>query len=540
MASLNNEQLDDPLIFDGCPDFSGGQYSNRPAGVLTSSQYLLGLNIDIKTKLAVTRRGTMALPAPAGSRIQALQWFSTPALSETIAIAGGAAYKYDENTWTLIAGYTAAGGGTPQIGTAQLINNVYIADATTNLFSWDGATMTDLGSGDNTHPPQGSIVTSASSRLFLAGNPAVPDAITASQALAAGWANNTLQIRIGAGDGDPIVALVGWDSSQIVVFKRNSVYIMTADPAVTATDLSQATVTKVTDVLGCVAQRSACVVGSDVWFLSDSGVRSIKRVLAQDQREVSQAISEPINDLIQRINPAAAGKCAAGYWDNKYMLSVPLDNATEPNAVLVFDTLQQTWAGYWTGWAPLCFCLTKPGGNQRLNFGQPDGSIWRWLDYIPVENEDAATFQDGGSPTGAGNFIHTRLESCGMKFGDGSVNIGAGGVGFTDSLSPKALFNVETTFYLSEAPVDVALSFDQGIELPLALAVDTTGGSVLLLPFLLPQILSSIQVKRRAFPCRQFNPFRELQVALDAPMGKLAVRTIQASAFSDTVLPEER
>lgn len=533
MATLNNDQLDDPLIFDGCPDFSGGQFSNRPAGTLSSTQYLLGLNVDIKTKLAVTRRGTIALPSPNPSRIQALQWFSTPSLSQTLAISGGTAWSFDENSWTSISGYTAAGGATPQIGTAQLINLIYIADATSNLFSWDGTTMVDLGNGMDTQPPQGSIVIAATSRLFCAGNPAVPDEITASQALAAGWANNTLQIRIGAGDGDPIVSLVGWDSSQVVVFKRNSVYIMTADPGVTATDLSQATVTKVTDVLGCVARGSACVVGSDVWFLSDSGVRSIKRVLAQDEREVSQAISEPISDVIQRINPASAAKCAATYWDNKYMLSVPLDNAAEPNAVLIFDTLQQTWSGYWTGWAPLVFSLTKPSGNQRLNFGQPDGSLLRWLDYIPVDNEDVTTFQDAGAA------IETRLESCGLKFGDGAVNIGAQGVGFTDSAAPKSLFNVEPTFFQSQTIVNVSLAFDQGIELPLANSVDTTGGTVLILPFILPQVLSGTQVKRRSFPCRQFNPFREVQVVLDSPMGKLAARSIMASAFSETVQPQE-
>ncbi len=546
MAALNNEQLDDPLLFDASPDFSGGMASNRPASALDPSQYALGVNLDIKTKLAVTRRGTISLGTPSGgviAPIQGLQWFSTPSQAYLIAISNAALSKWDESTWTQITGYAAASGLATQIGTAQLVNKLYIADAATNLYSWDGATLTDLGTGAVNQPPRGNLILSHTNRLWMAGVAAVPDALYASVFLAETWDTQNLSIRIGDGDGDPIVGLAPWDSYQVIVFKRSSIYIVAADPAQTsglssALGLVNATVTKVTDAIGCVSARSIAVVGSDVWFLSDTGVRSIRRVFAQAQREVSSALSEPIQDIVQRIASTASSAACAAFWDNKYLLGAPLDGSLVCNAVLVFDTLRQAWAGYWTGWSPTAFCLTKFGGNPRLQIGQAGGSVLRWLDYITVDNEIESSFQDGTSLAGAGGAsIATQLVTRGFTFGDGAANVNARGVSFTDGFSPKSPFSVESVFHQSEASADLAAIFDQGQPIPLASALDSSAGSPLLLPFTLPAVVNAVQVRRRIFAARHFNRCREMQISITSPQNKLAVRSIAASAFADTTEP---
>lgn len=537
MATLNNEQLDDPLVFDGIADFSGGQASNRPANLLSVSQSLTLQNVDIKTKLAVTRRGTISLGAPTPSRIQGLQWFSTPSVAFTLAIAGGSLWKYNETIWASVSGYTAAGGSTVQVGMTQLIDTIYIADAATDLYSWDGTTMTDLGTGSNL-PPQGNLILAHTNRLWCAGNPAVPDQLNASTALVGGWDTTYLSIRIGAGDGDPITGLAPWDSSQIVVLKRNSVYIVQADPVETAggsgAPLSNATITKVSDI-GCVGGRAWALVGTDIFFLSDTGVHSLRRVISSnsDAREVGPALSEPLADVIQEINWAAAGRCAGFFWDNKFLLSLPLNGAADPNSVLVYDTLQLGWSGIWVGWAALQFLITKASGLERLNFGQPDGSVWRWLDYIPLSSETAATFQDAGAN------IPTLVESRGFIFGDGAMNIGAQGIGFVDSQSPKSPFSVSAEFFQSQANASLSVELDQGDQLPVSTGFDTSGGSALLLPFLLPQTLSSNASFLRTFPMRQFNRFRCLQVVINTVAGKLSLRSLAAKAFADTIPPEQ-
>lgn len=531
MPQLNSDALDDPIVMDAVPDFSGGMRSNSPAGNLEQNQYSLGINIDIKTKLAVTRRGTSSLGAPVASACQGLAWYSVPtdgsnpAFAYLVSINNAALYKYNEASWATF-GSAVGAASEAQIGMAQLINKLYIASISKNLQSWDGASQVDLGdgTGDPTKPPKGcNLILSHTNRLWLSGQAIIPDGLWASQALAAGWANNYLMIQIGGGDGDPIIGIAPWDGYQIVVFKRNSIYIVAADPVLTAGDsthtLSNATVTKISDVVGCVAARSICVVGADVWFLSDSGVRSVRRVLAQDQREISNAISEPINDVIERIDLGAASNCAAFFWDNKYMLSVGLDGATAPNAVLVFDTLRQAWSGIWTGWAVLQFALSKASGNERLNLGQPNGSVLRWLDYIPLDSENETTYED------AGVLIATEMDTRGMLFGDGYAD--------------KSGMQTEVVFYQSRANADLQLNFDQGVSQPLASGFLTAGGIPLLLPFDLPAIVDSTQIKRRAFSTRAFNRFREQQVVITSPMDKLAIRAVTSAAFPETLSPEQ-
>lgn len=537
MPSLNNEQLDDPLVFDGISDFSGGQASNRPANLLGPLESLTLTNVDIKTRLAVTRRGTQTLGSPTASMIQGMFYFSTPSFGYIFAIAGGTPWKYDETGWTAISGYTSSD-STSYVGIAQVINKLYIADAGTNLFSYDGSSFVDLGTG-STNPPTGSIVLAHTNRLFCAGNTTVPDQLNASTPIAIAWDTTNLSIRVGAGEGDPIMALAPWDGFQIVVFKRNSTYIVTADPSLTGSNgstnnLTNATITKITDI-GCVGPRAWALVGSDIYFLTDTGIRSLRRVITAntDAREVGPAMSEPVNDVIDRINWLQSKYCAGFFWQNKFFISLPIDNAALPNTVLVYDTFVGAWAGTWTGWQPVQFLLSKASGLERMNFGQPDGTVWRWLDYIPVNDELDSTFQDAGA------FIATTIESRGFTFGDGAVNVGAGGPTFVDSQSYKSPFNVSAEFYQSSATASLSVEFDQGTGFTVNDSFITSGGMPLLLDFLLPAIISSSASKIRTFPTRQFNRFREIQVVVQSSAQKLSLRSLAVKAFADTIPPEE-
>ena len=152
---------------------------------------------------------------------------------------------------------------------------------------------------------------------------------------------------------------------------------------------------------------------------TDTGIRSVRRVITAntDAREIGPAQSEPVNDVIDRINWSQARSCAGFFWQNKFAISLPLDGAQDPNFVLVFDTFVGSWAGLWTGWAPIQFFLSRAGNPQANELRAAGRTVWRWLDYIPVDDEVDDTFQD------AGTIIPTTIESRGFTFGDGTVNI---------------------------------------------------------------------------------------------------------------------
>ncbi|NBW23352.1 MAG: hypothetical protein EBR82_86955 [Caulobacteraceae bacterium] len=66
-----------------------------------------------------------------------------------------------------------------------------------------------------------------------------------------------------------------------------------------------------------MAEATAVQVNSDIFFLSDDGIRSLIRSAADDFTSVGLPISEVVKDVIQSINTAAIGVCTA-HQINKY------------------------------------------------------------------------------------------------------------------------------------------------------------------------------------------------------------------------------
>jgi hypothetical protein len=531
---LNLDTLDDRVLVDACTGFAGGQCSYGPPDQLPPTQAARLVNIDIRDGTAATRRGAESLgDLPSGSGaslpVQGLGWFDTPAAEYLVAAANARLWKWDGTGWTLLNGYTAV---TPaaQVCLVQLINKLYIADGASNLHEWDpaGAGLTDLGhvtaSGN---PPQGlHFLLAAAGRLWGAGLSGSPDALWASELFAAGvtgWSSSFGSIRIGQGEGDPITGLAELDDYQVVVFKRNSIYIVRADPADTADyssgpGLANCTVTKISDTIGCVSHRSIARLGSDVWFLSDGGVFSIARVLAEKDREVKAAVSLPVQDLIERINDRVAVSAAAIVWENRYLLALPLDDALTPNAVLVWNTQRNAWSGTWEGWAPTCWAMSKGEGHERLNFGRADGAAWRWLDYLPATNEVESTYQDAGAS------VPTLIETRALTF--------------HETVCEKSPLSVQTEFFGSRAAATVAVRLDEEPPITLQAEIGTRPGE-LLLPFAPPAVLPGGGVKRRAFGAQHLAPFRSLQAVISSPAGKLVLRSITATAFANTMRLEQ-
>lgn len=517
MPKLNNNTLDDPIRTDACPGFAGGQRSFGPPDQLAATEAAELLNVDIRDGTATTRRGSITLGDPLASRIQGLCWYDTPAVEYLVACSGGQLFRWDENGWESFSSYASADDAAP-VCFAQLDDVLYIADGLTPLASWDGTTLGEVTA------PMGALLLSSSNRLWLAGIADATDALCASKVLdGAAWDDTNLRVRIGAGEGDPITGLAEWDDHQIVVFKRNSIYIVRADPALTSgddatTSLAHAEVTKISDTIGCLSHRSIARVGSDLWFLSDGGVFSIGRVLAQATRELKEAVTGPVEDIIQRMHWSAAHTAAAIVWENRYLLSLPLDGSSTPNAVLVYHAQRKAWSGLWTGVDAVDWAVSKAAGHERLNFGRADGSVRRWLDSTARANEVEATFQD------AGVNIATRITTRAMNLGE--------------PVCEKSGLSVQAEFFESQAAATVAVRLNEDEPIPLARDFATSAGS-LILPALPPATLPGLGVKRKAFGTQRLTPFRSLQAVISSPAGKLGLRAVFATGFVNTVRLEE-
>lgn len=190
--------------------------------------------------------------------------------------------------------------------------------------------------------------------------------------------------RINQGSEDELVAIQKIDTTTIVAFKSNSIYVI-SNLYGNATD---AILDEITREYGAVSAKSTVQVGSDVWFLSSKkGICSLSVAAHGKINAVQLPISEHIQPLIDRINWNHASKAVAATYGNRFYCAVCIDGATENNAILIYDFLQNAWSGYDTG-ADIIevkeFLEMEFQGKRRLFFLSTDGFINLYDDNISV------------------------------------------------------------------------------------------------------------------------------------------------------------
>jgi len=146
------------------------------------------------------------------------------------------------------------------------------------------------------------------------------------------------QYRFNAGEADFTVGLHSFSEDNLMVFNRNSIHLIS-----NTTSLQAASTKLLTDEVGCVARKSIEQVGNQVIFLSDNGVYSTQFFDEYNLRGTETPLSEPINETIKRINKDQSSQAVAVYFDNRYFVAVPLDDALRNNAILIYNFLNKQW-----------------------------------------------------------------------------------------------------------------------------------------------------------------------------------------------------
>ena len=194
---------------------------------------------------------------------------------------------------------------------------------------------------------------------------------------------------------DEITALAAHNNFLIIFGKRQILlYNNAQDPAAMSL---QDTITGV----GCIARDSVVNTGTDVLFLSDTGVRSLMRVIQEKSAPLRDISINVRDDLVQEANSEVAKEIKAVYSDKEafYLLSFP-SNST----VYCFDmrsTLQNGGARVttWNSLVPTAFLYTR---TKDLLFGLA-GYIGSYTGYTdnssPYLMQYYTNYFDFGSPT---------------------------------------------------------------------------------------------------------------------------------------------
>ena len=196
-------------------------------------------------------------------------------------------------------------------------------------------------------------------------------------------------------NNDPIVAIADHNGFLIIFCTRHIViYNNPVDP-------SQMTLQDVIVGTGCLARDSVVSIGTDLLFLSSTGVQSLQRVIQEKSlpfRDISKNVRD---DLLSLVASETAKNIKAAYFptDAFYLLSLPGSGFT-----FCFDTrgMLQNGAARTTIWKqinPTAFCLTqnrelligKPGYIGKYNLYEDDGAKYRMTYFTNYFDFGSAT-----------------------------------------------------------------------------------------------------------------------------------------------------
>jgi hypothetical protein len=446
---------------------------------------------------------------------------------------------------TVTIGTPTAGYGTTATAIATVVNNKVTAITVTNAGSGylTAPSVTITGGGGSGAAATANISTqlaptglrlikSFTNRLFAVGTGEDRNTLYASDILDPEIWKTTNSIIVGGDDGEDIIAIQPFYGFQIIVFKRNKIYLVDVTPSTTVTSgtsvlsltnsAAEWTVQTVSNRIGCIAGRSVALVNKDVFFLANDGIRSVSRSLADDFSTVGLTISEPVKDIIARINRSFIETCNATFHNNRYLLAIPLDSATKPSHILVYNSIFNCFEGLWEIAAARMVETSFTSGfttnTIKLCIGTTNSRIGHLTDYKDSDSVDINTgFQDFG--TGYTSRLVTKAYE------------------FDDRFALKYGSHYEVEFFNSGSTnTTISIRRDtDGNDIVLGTNVDTTSPDGLTLPFTLPATLSAKVVKRRADSLRSYDKWRNIKMKVEAASRKLSIRGVIMAANPDTI-----
>jgi len=414
-------------------------------------------------------------------------------------------------------------------GTSPVITTTVAGGVVTGIIVSDGGsgysgapTVTIIGDGIGatatatvSPPPQDlRLLINSENRLIGVGSGEFRNTIYASDILDPNVWDSSNSIVVNGDDGDEITAIVPYYKNRIIVFKKRRIFQLDIPPdSTSATDWI---VSLISNNTGCVASASAVQVSSDILFLSDNGIRSLVRSVADDFTSVGIPLSEVVKNVIQDINTSAIRLSTAIFYDNRYFLAVPTGSNDYNDTLIVYNTALGAFEGIWSPQV-MQFTLTNYNNEgSRAMFKKTNGVIQKYAGYKTPAGTTFEDYKDGGVEYES--YVRTK-----------DFNFG-------DPFSLKYGSHFEVIFdnsFSTDTSVFIQRDTDVG-DVVVQPNIDISS-STLVLPFALPALLPTTVKKKLAADLRKYEKWRLLNIKILSTGNRLAVRQIVAAANPDTI-----
>ncbi len=237
----------------------------------------------------------------------------------------------------------------PTNGKVNLKNRRPVYNTKTGaLIGWEDANgnIKDREEDITTYAPNGDYIELFYDRLWIAGNSNNPDRLYFSTAGQNGadiedWTAPVEEgeanmhggfIDVRSYDGSKIIGLKVVFNS-LIIFKNKSAYKLYGSSP------DNFEIAQVFSSNGAIANNSIVTGNNGCFYLASDGVYYYDGTN-------TNLISQKLSKTFSRLSKEYAGRANAIYYDNKYILSMPIDGSTENNCVVIYDVNNKSWMTY--------------------------------------------------------------------------------------------------------------------------------------------------------------------------------------------------
>ena len=344
---------------------------------------------------------------------------------EIVSSSATAIYKGEETLTDITPASYTVGDGRYDAATLNGKHYLFRNDSKPVVYDGTSAVAIEDHADYSGTVPEGNSVLSAYGRLWVAGTTAHQNTLYWSDLLTGlKWdtgSSGSIDVSKVWPDGSDIITAVASHNNFLIIFGRRQILVYSGanDPA--TMQLADTVVG-----IGCVARDSIQSTGSDLIFLSDSGVRTFKRTV--------QEKSIPLTDVSKNIRSQLDAFVLSENLDNVisvyspeeafYLLQLPGSGQT-----YCFDTRAPLQDGsyrttVWTGINPQCMIRTVDGD---VHFGKTLG-IARYRGYrdngAPYQLSYFTNYLDFGAPSNLKLLKNLKITIIGGSATDVTLNWG--------------------------------------------------------------------------------------------------------------------
>lgn len=295
-------------------------------------------NVDIDAGIFKTSQGISKYVATSLNSIDSMMIYYKDKVANILVGASNKLYRLNGSSFVEI------GSGFSSSSFDAVNNNVNSEDVIVitntsgndNVKVWNGTTLRDLKrngaastDGSSNKAPHGKFIELHYERLWLADDNNlyiskdfdIDDFTTPTEELEVNM--HGAEIVAYSNDGSKIIGLkVIFDD--VVIFKERSIFkIYGTNPTVYQK-------VQIFSANGAIADKSIISTSKGAFFINKDGI------YVYDGTNVN-LVSQKITPIFRRINVAAISKAVAYYWNDKYILAIPVDGSSENNLIIEYD-----------------------------------------------------------------------------------------------------------------------------------------------------------------------------------------------------------